>query len=404
MLSDLCSRQPHPSYMQMSPGVDAARLAACSVGPKNARRVITSHNKRSRTIRKLVLGMSVTLAVGALNPRPLNTSASPYAGLVRLKAPTGLQPFGRVWPKARQAAASSGDRTINSARDGMRVLMNGDPDQAIKLFQQIQREDPESPVGYLLEADATWWKIYLTIGNLIDPDVFDVANKQKSAYDSDFERVLNVAISKAEINIQAKRDLARNYLYEGLGYGLRARFTGLRDSDLPTARAGKKMRSLLLQAVQTDPTLNDAYLGLGIYNYFVDTLPTIVKMLKFLIGLPGGSRDVGLQQLQRAANQGDLVRSEAKFYLAKDYSRGTEQQYAKSLELFSQLEQEYPDNMLWKLVVGSLDIRLGRAAEGEARYRAVLSRTRGAQSEVNQVLHRQAKEAISRRHPSEHLE
>ena len=259
-------------------------------------------------------------------------------------------------------------------------------------------------MGYLLEADATWWKIYLTIGNLVDPDVFDVAKTLKSAYDSRFEAVLNVAIRKAEDNIRADREPARNYLYQGLAYGLRARFTGLRDSDMPTARAGKKMRSLLLQTLKMDPGLNDAYLGLGIYNYFVDTLPGIVKLLKFLIALPGGSRNVGLQQLQKASYEADLVRGEAKFYLAKNYSRRTDQQYAKSLQLFQELEQEYPRNMLWKLLAGSLEIRLGHVQAGESRYRGVLTTTRGAQDEIGRALHSAAIQALSRRHPGEKIE
>jgi tetratricopeptide (TPR) repeat protein len=299
---------------------------------------------------------------------------------------------------------SAGDETLELARRGMTVLMNGQADEAIKTFQQVQQQDPDSAVGYLLEADATWWKIYLTIGNLVDPDVFDVAKTLKSAYDSRFEAVLNVAIRKAEDNIRADRDPARNYLYQGLAYGLRARFTGLRDSDMPTARAGKKMRSLLLQTLKMDPGLNDAYLGLGIYNYFVDTLPGIVKLLKFLIALPGGNRNVGLQQLQKASYEADLVRGEAKFYLAKNYSRRTDQQYAKSLQLFQELEQEYPRNMLWKLLAGSLEIRLGQVEAGESRYREVLTTTRGAQDEIGRALHSAAIQALSRRHPGEKIE
>jgi len=41
----------------------------------------------------------------------------------------------------------------------MTLLMNGQADEAIKTFQQVQQQDPDSAVGYLLEADATWWKI-----------------------------------------------------------------------------------------------------------------------------------------------------------------------------------------------------------------------------------------------------
>jgi len=285
---------------------------------------------------------------------------------------------------------------LEIARQGMSQLMNGDPDGAIQRFQQIQREDPESPLGYLFQADAYWWKIYLTTGNLVDPDVFDVVSTNTSPYDRTFESFVQTAIQKAATRVSAQRDVARNMLNEGMSYGLLARFYGLRDNDLPTARAGKKMRSLLMEAVKLDPSLTDAYLGIGIYNYFVDTLPTIVKLLKFFIGLPGGSRELGLQQLETAATKGDLTRGEAKFYLAKDYSRRSEQQYAKSLALFREMVAEYPENPLWKLVAGSLQIRLGHQTEGVALYREVLDKSASLNTEVGKAIHAQAEKALAR--------
>jgi len=287
---------------------------------------------------------------------------------------------------------------LNTARRGMQRLMNGDVDGAMVSFQEVERRDPDSPLGYLFQADAYWWKIYLTTGNLVDPDVFDVVSKDTSPYDSLLQNLVQQAISKSEARVHANQDKARNLLNEGMSYGLLARFYGLRDNDLPTARAGKKMRSLLLQALKLDPNLTDAYLGIGIYNYFVDTLPTIIKLLKFLILLPGGNRELGLQQLETAARKGDLTRGEAMFYLAKDFSRTGERQYSKSLDLFRELAADYPENPLWKLVEGSLLIRLGRDQEGESLYREVSASTATLQTEVGKAIHVQAEQALARRH------
>jgi tetratricopeptide (TPR) repeat protein len=301
---------------------------------------------------------------------------------------------------AAQAAPPASDaRLLEIARLGMYRLMDGDLDGALQRFQDVQRQDPTSPLSYLFEADVYWWKIYLTTGNLIDPDVFDVVSKDTSPDDGTFMSYDQECIRRAEIRIKANQDTARSLLYEGMAYGLLARFYGLRDNDLPTARAGKKMRSALLQALQLDPSLTDADLGLGIYNYFVDTLPTIVKLLKFFIGLPGGSRETGLQQLESVAKKGDLASGEAEFYLAKDFSRTSERQYDKSLALFQELESKYPHNMLWQLVVGSLEIRTGHANEGEALYRQVLARSAQGTTVVAQAIHTQAQQALSRRHP-----
>ncbi|HMD84159.1 MAG TPA: hypothetical protein VKO18_05610 [Terriglobia bacterium] len=286
----------------------------------------------------------------------------------------------------------------HDAARGLTMMMDGDLDGAAEVFQQIEQNDPESPLGYVLEANATWWKIYYVSANLIDPDVFDVANMEATPYDSHFDDLDNVAIRKAEARIHRRQDLARSYLYEGFAYALRARLEGLHDRDLPTARAGKKMRSHLLRALELDPSLTDAYLGIGIYNYFVDTLPGIVKFLSVFIGLPGGSRTEGLQQLQLCAEKGELGRPEAKFYLAKDYTRANEKQYEESRRLFGELQQEFPHNPLWPMLIGSLHYRLGNPQKGEEIYREVYQRTAGKNSEVDKAVHHAASQALERQH------
>jgi tetratricopeptide (TPR) repeat protein len=292
-------------------------------------------------------------------------------------------------------AEEAGIREI--AVRGMDKLMDGDLDAATEIFRQIQESDPESPLGYLLEADADWWKIYLTEGSLIDPDVFEALSEAITPYDPDFGRLDGLAIRKAETRIRAHQDEARSYLYEGLAYGLRAQLEALRDHALATARAGKKLRNLSLAALKLDPSLEDAWFGVGLYNYFEDTLPAYVKLLRFLILLPGGDRVVGLRQMQQAMEKGRLVTSEAKFHLAKNYSRSFDRQYARSLELLRQMQQEYPHNPLWDLLVGSVELRMGRVDEGEALYRQTISETAHPSSNIWNPLHQQAVRALARR-------
>ncbi len=289
---------------------------------------------------------------------------------------------------------------LKTATQGLNLLMNGDPNASIQVFHQLEEKYPDSALGYLLDADAVWWKIYLTTGNLVNPDVFDVVSSGATPYDSHFEDLDRVAIDKARANIRNRHDLARNYLYEGMAYALRARLTGLRGKALPTARSGKKMRSLLLAALRNDPSLTDAYLGIGIYNYFVDTLPGIIKLLRWLIGLPGGNRELGLQQLKDAAQHGVLTPGEAQFYLAKDYSRPAERHYGRSLKLFQDLCDRYPQNGLWKLLAGSLEIRLGHREQGDALYRQVFDSTRGEDSATGRAIHQAAREALDRSRPA----
>ena len=327
------------------------------------------------------------------------TSFVCWLALMLLPGTCGWAQAGASAPAAQEEQAAE----FETARRGLDALMNGEPDTAIQIFRDIQTKDPESPLGDLLVADAVWWKIYYATGNLINPDVFDVVNSDTTPYDAQFDAQVDSVIQKAKARIAAGQDVPRNELYLGMAYGLEARLTGMRGDDLATARAGKKMRATLLDAIAKDPDLNDAYLGVGIYNYFVDTLPAIVKLIRWFIGLPGGSREEGLRQIERTATRGDLARAESQFYLAKDYSRPYEHQYQKSLELFQQLAREYPRSGLWKILTGSLEIRLGHTAEGEALYREVLKETAGEKSEAGRAFHRAAKQALLEQHPDENI-
>ena len=299
---------------------------------------------------------------------------------------------------ASQQAAQTEEKQRETARHGMQLLMDGEIDGAIQVFRQIEEAGPESPLGYVLEADANWWKIYLTEGNLIDPDVFEALSEAVTPYDAEFHRLNTLAIEKAEAQTRAGQEDAWSRVYEGLAYALQARLDALRDHALATARAGKKMRNLSLEAMKLNPNLYDAYLGVGIYNYFEATLPAYVRMLRFLIRLPRGDRELGLQQLQAAADNGKLVVGEARFHLAKNYSRNNERQYGRSLELLQAMQRDYPHHPLWKLLAGSLEIRMGQTQQGEALYREVINETENPKSEVWKPLHQQAQRALDRRH------
>jgi tetratricopeptide (TPR) repeat protein len=288
-----------------------------------------------------------------------------------------------------------------NARRGFELLMNGDLDAADSVFHEIQRSDPQSPLGYLLEADALWWKIYYSTAHLLDPDVFDVAAQDVSPFDSHFADLIRVATTRAEIRIRGQQDVARNTLYAGMAYALLARLDGLRGKDFATSRAGKKMHSALLSAVEMDPNLIDANLGLGTYDYYVDTLSVPLRLLRVLGSLPAGNRARGLQLLQMTAERGDLLCGEAKFYLAKDYSRPSEKKYRQSLELFQQLSRDYPQNPLWTLLSASLENHLGEATRADDLFRQVFKDTEKQSSPAERAAHQAAREVLVRQHPRE---
>lgn len=254
-------------------------------------------------------------------------------------------------------------------REAIRLIYSGKPDQAIALSKQIEAERPEHPLGYLIEADALWWKIYCKWSerkyNTID------AWPHPRPADSDSAAELALAdkvVHLAEAGI-AQSDTAEMELYAGLGYALRARLVGMRYERMPAVRAGVAARSHLMRCIQLDPDMSDAYLGLGLYNYFVDTLSAMVKVMRFFMGIPGGDKRVGLHQLEIASTKGELTRMEARYNMARDL-RNYDRDYARAEQAAAPLVTEYPGNGIFLLMVGDIQQKLGHADEAAARFQA----------------------------------
>jgi hypothetical protein len=248
-------------------------------------------------------------------------------------------------------------------------MYSGKSDQAMLLARHLEGARPEHPLGYLIEADVLWWKIYCKWlerkYNTID--AWSHARRPEPEDDA-YLALADKVTHLAEAGI-AKSDTAEMELYAGLGYASRARLTGLRFEKTSTAHAGVESRKHLLRCLELDPQMADANLGLGLYNYYVDTLSAMAKVLRFFMGIPGGDKRVGLRQLETAASKGELTRTEARFNMAKNL-RNYDLDYARALSATAPLTSEFLENPLFLLLAGDIAAKLGQNDEAAARFRA----------------------------------
>jgi len=255
------------------------------------------------------------------------------------------------------------------AKVAIDLMYMGKPARAIALAHKLEDERPNHPLGYLIEADVLWWDIYCKWSerkyNTID--AWSHPRPADDADDADLALADKVA-SLAEADI-AKSDTAEMELYAGLGYASRARVLGLRYEKMPVARAGVEARKHLLRCLELDPNMADAYLGLGMYNYFVDTLSAMAKVLRFFMGIPGGDKREGLRQLEIASTKGELTRFEARFNMAKSL-RNYDRDYARALEAAAPLVKAYPANCIFLLQAGDIEQKLGHTEAAAAKFRA----------------------------------
>src|SRR6266851_3074834 len=242
-----------------------------------------------------------------------------------------------------------------------------DLDGAAEAAKHMEQERPNHPLGYLLEAEALWWRIWCATADF-KYAMSDARRRPKLPADQHYFELSARALSLTEVQIK-QGESAEMQFYAGMAEASAARLYGLRAENRNAARAGVRGREHLLRAKALDPDLADADLGLGLYNYYVDTLSSLARILRFFMGIPGGSKQEGVRLLERAIAQGVLTSNVARFYLVLNLHR-YDQQYEKALDVLGPLAEKYPANPLFQLARGDLYAKLGRKQQALACYRA----------------------------------
>ena len=270
-------------------------------------------------------------------------------------------PYGPVAATAPPALLPS------EARDSLEALYGGSPDAAMVIARRMETARPEYPLGYLLEAEAQWWRIYC-VALEFKWNQIDVGHRESLPGDAAYLALADKATELADAQLRVKES-AEMHLYAGMGYVLRVRMLGIRKENRATAKAAVRARTHLMRALEMDPSLADAKTGVGLYNYYVDTLSGIARILRAFMGLPGGDKKLGVQQLEDAMVHGELTGVDARFYLAKNL-RSYDEEYERALKIMEPLAERYPQNPIFPLFIGNLNALLARNDRAAASYHA----------------------------------
>ena len=246
-------------------------------------------------------------------------------------------------------------------------IYSGDFEGGRTAALRLEEQQPRNPIGYLLEAEALWWKIWCTSAEFKYGMTYP-RHRAKLAADRHYLDLAAKVSTLAEGQI-ALHDSAEMQFFAGMGDALASRLYGLRGEGRNTARAGVRAREHLLRAISIDSELADADFGLGLYNYYIDTLSAAARVLRFFMGVPGGNKKEGIRQLERAIQEGAVVEAEARFYLAINL-HNYDQQYERALDVIGPLVEKYPTNALFQLVRGDLFAKLGRKDKARESYEA----------------------------------
>ncbi len=214
----------------------------------------------------------------------------------------------------------------------------------------------------VLAATATWWRI------LLDPD--------SRALDQQFAAEAEQAIRGAEAWTLRDPGNAEAHFYAGGAYAARVQWRVLRDEKLAAARDGKRIKQALERAIALDPELDDAYFGIGLYQYYADVAPAAARVLRFLLMLPGGDKTEGMARMQRARTRGKLLQGEADYQLQILYL-WYEQRADLAVDLLESLHDRYPGNPLFAAQIAEVQDRYQHDITASlATWRALLAAAR----------------------------
>lgn len=273
-------------------------------------------------------------------------------------------------------------------RVGTEALYNLDYETAEAKFNELINLDPAHPAGHFYLATCRWLTILksmrrLQIG-LYTNDSFFAGSSDTVAPELDrgFRTVVAEAIRQANARLRQQRNDLTGLYYLGAAYGLlttyEASVTRNFKAAVDNARLGVEQHEKVSQLA---PELADAYLSLGLFNYFVGKLPWITRQLVKLGGI-SGSRQRGLDWVRKAMEDGQYVNDDARTVLIAIYRR--EGRYADALKLIEELRQKYPRNYMFRLERASVLSLSDKSCESYAAFEEVL-KDASAQAIADQI-------------------
>jgi tetratricopeptide (TPR) repeat protein len=268
---------------------------------------------------------------------------------VSLLACAGLAPTSAP---AQTAAADDATEAEAGAerflRDGLNLLLGNDYAGAAAHFraEALRRPDEALPRVALL---------LLYQMEMYEHDDF----AREREFHAEAETSLRLARRAVE-----RRGRAWDHVLEAAVYGMQGMLQARKERWLSAARLGLRAKGCLERALQKDPEMADAYLGLGVYHYYGSL---VTRSYWFLPGF-GDQRERGLNEVYRAQRGGRRFGVLAEFALLYIYFE--EKRYADALQLAQALVRRYPHNALGRSWLGWMQMKTGSyaaAAENFAR-------------------------------------
>ncbi len=209
----------------------------------------------------------------------------------------------------------------------MDFLFNAELQKADSVLNIQASKMPDHPKYHMLKAHYNFYSRFFTAG-------------------ADRDSVLGLIVQNSQKAIElgkAMDETPEINFYIGSAYGLLSRALVMQQENWDGYWAARDCRNFLEDALDEDPSLHDAYLGLGVIEYFTGLRYTgFYNFLVWFVGM-SGDRDKGLEYISLVAEKGELFKNEATLILGTLYG-GNENDPGRAIEYLTQSMKNFPDN------------------------------------------------------------
>lgn len=251
-------------------------------------------------------------------------------------------------------------KSVDVARHGIELAYNMQLDEAERIFDGLIARNPDDPQAYVLKSVVYYYRY------LLDQSTAEIEKQ--------FIKLAKTGIDRANKILAKDRENVDALFYAGTAHIYLAALHGEQGNWLQAFWNGKKGIQYLSRTVEIDSMYYDAYFGLGIYHYYADVMPKLVKSVTGLIGIEA-DRQRGLNELKMTMAKGAFAKAEAAYFLGKIYAE-MEKDHEKAHACFEVLSIRYPQNPGFLLDLGESQWRNGDHHQAIVSLEAVLKLTR----------------------------
>ncbi len=244
-------------------------------------------------------------------------------------------------------------------REGIRAIYNLDYDGAQRIFDQIKKEDPGSPVGYGMTALTAWHKLLYSARNAAVyeygiPTPFGRAPAPSESMTPEQQAFLDANTALQDVCDQLLQEEPRNALalyFKGVSFeNLSTQALTIERKYTLAIRHAKTAGKLHRDALALEPELVDAKTSTAVPEFVVGTYNITVRWIGLLLGLRGNKKGA-VEKLTEVMEKGVYRGMDARWVLGMLQAwKGDPKQ---AVSLFAGLRAEHPRSFLGELALAT---------------------------------------------------